>query len=101
MAATDEKTRLKHLGDMEVEAVVELGRKKMKLKRVRQLRKQDIIELDQLAGEAFSIRINDAPFAKGEVIIVGESIACRLTRMMESHVEESEEGDKDLRGDGA
>lgn len=101
MAAIDEKTRLKYLGDMEVEAVVELGRKKMKLKQVRQLCKKGIIELDKLCGERYSVRINDAPFAEGEIIVGGESIACRLTRMVEPHVEESEEGDKDLRGDGA
>ena len=101
MAAADERTRLKHLGDMEVEAVVELGRKKMKLKQVRQLRKQDIIELDKLCGDSYSVRINDAPFAEGESVVIGGSMACCLTRMVEPHVEESNEGDKEPRGDRA
>ena len=40
MAAVDERANLRHLGDMEVVAVAELGRKKMRLKQVRQLRRE-------------------------------------------------------------
>lgn len=79
---TDERARLEHLGDMEVEAIVELGRKKVKLSRTRQLKAGDVIAFDRLAGEAFDVQINGVSFAKGEIVAVGESMACRLTRMV-------------------
>jgi len=91
MAAADERANLKHLGDMAVEAVVELGRKRMKLSQVRRLREKDVIELDKLAGERHAIRINGALFAEGEMIVLDDKMGCRLTRMVEPHVEEEEE----------
>ena len=92
MAAIDERVNLRHLGDMDVMAVAELGRKRMKLSRVRQLRPGDVIELGRLAGEAFSIKINGAPFAEGEIVVVNETMACRLTRMVGVPEEEGEDG---------
>jgi len=94
MAAVDERANLRHLGDMEVVAVAELGRKKMRLKQVRQLRKGNIIPLARLAGEAFSIKVNGAPFAEGEIVVVNEQMACRLTRMVETPAVE-EEGEEE------
>ena len=91
MAGTDERANLKHLGDMEVEAVVELGRQRMKLSQVRRLREKDVIELDKLCGSAYAVRINGVPFAEGESIVGGETMACRLTRMVEPHVEDEDE----------
>ena len=91
MTAVDERKNLRHLGDMEVEAVAEFGRKRMKLAEVRRLRRGDIIELDKLAGESFSIQINGAPFAEGEIVVVRDTMACRLTRMVEPPAEEDAE----------
>ena len=79
----DERSRLRHLGDMEVEAIVEMDRKKMKLSQARRLQPGDVIALEKLAGEAFDVSINGAAFAKGEIVCVGESMACRLTRMVD------------------
>ena len=80
--ANDERQRLDHLGDMEVEAIVEMDRKKIKLSRARQLKEGDVIDFEKLAGEAFDVIVNGAPFAKGEIVAVGENMACRLTRMI-------------------
>lgn len=79
---TDERSRLRHLGDMEVEAVVEMDRKKMKLSQAQCLQPGDVVALDKLAGEAFDVSINGAAFAKGEIVVVADRMACRLTRMV-------------------
>ena len=63
MSAMDANARLAHRGEMEVEAVVELGRKQLKLSAVRQLRPHAILALEKLAGEPFDLRLNDASFA--------------------------------------
>ena len=77
----DEKERLEHLGDAEVEAVVELGRKKMKLSEVEGIEVRDVITLEQLAGEGYAVSINGVRFAEGEIVIHPERMACRLTRL--------------------
>ncbi len=75
------KDNIEHLGDMPVEVEVELGRKEMLLSQVRKIELQDVIELDVLAGEAFEIRVNGHPFAYGEVVVVTEQVACRVTSL--------------------
>ena len=94
-----QRANLQHLGDMNVTVMVELGRKKMKLGEMRDLKKHDVIDFDKLAGEAFDVRINDVLFAEGEIAVVTDIMACRLTRLVEPHLEE-EEGDEEdgLRG---
>jgi flagellar motor switch protein FliN/FliY len=91
MAATDERANLRHLGDIEVEAVVELGRQRIALRQARQLRPGDVLALDTLAGEAFALRVNGAQLAEGETVVVGRSMCLRLTGMAPLPVEEGSE----------
>ncbi len=69
------------LDNVMVDVTVELDRKEMSVKALTDLKEQDVIELDKLAGEAFSIRINDRPFAEGEIVVVTDIIAVRITRL--------------------
>lgn len=69
------------LDNVMVDVTVELGRKEMSVKALTDLKEQDVIELDKLAGEAFSIRINDRPFAEGEIVVVTDIMAVRITRL--------------------
>ena len=61
----------------------ELGRKEMSLKDIRQLQEQDVLELDKLAGEAFELRLNGRLFALGEVVVVTDLMAVRVTDMVD------------------
>jgi flagellar motor switch protein FliN/FliY len=82
MAAIDERAHLQHLGDIEVQAVVELGRRRIALSEVLRLRVGDVLELeDILAGSAFPLRVNGALLAEGETVVVGERMGHRLTAM--------------------
>ena len=83
MATRDVKTNLRHLGNMRVEVVVELGRKNMKLSQVRVWQPGEVLPLDRLAGEAFAVRMNDVLFAEGEIVVGTDLMACRLTRLVE------------------
>ena len=60
---------------------VELGRKLGSVRRVAELKEQDVIEMDKLAGEAFDIRVNGRLFAKGEVVVVTDLMAVRITAL--------------------
>ena len=61
----------------------ELGRKEISLKDIRQLKEQDVLELDKLAGEAFELRLNGRHFASGEVVVVTDMMAVRVTDMVD------------------
>ena len=83
MTAIKESAACADLGNVEVDVAVELGRKAITLREVRALREQDYIELDKLAGEAFEVRINGRPFAEGEIVVVWDIMALRITRMVD------------------
>ncbi len=82
MAMQSEKARLEGLGKVQLDVSCELGRKELTLSEVRKLKEQDVIEFDILAGEAFEIRLNDHPFAMGEVVVVTDIMAVRVTSMI-------------------
>jgi flagellar motor switch protein FliN/FliY len=72
-----------HLGLEDLENVrlaihAELGRCRMTVREVLGLREGTIVQLDKLAGEMTDIFINDQPFAKGEVVVIGDSLHVRI-----------------------
>jgi flagellar motor switch protein FliN len=70
-----------HLEDVRIDVDCELGRKTMNLKAAAKLRTGDIIELDKLAGEPFDIRVNGQLFASGEIVVVTDMKAVRVTSL--------------------
>ena len=48
---------------------------------MRRLQAFDVIEVDKLAGEAFDVLVNRRRFAEGEVVVVTDLMAVRLTRL--------------------
>ena len=88
------KTELSDLHDIELVAVVEIGRTIMPLKHAMQLGVGDVIALSKLAGESYSVTLNGHPFGEGEIVVVQDMLACRLTRMAEAIDMREEEGDR-------
>ena len=71
--------KLDFLMDIPLQVTVELGRTRIPIRQILQLRKNAIIPLDRAANEPVDILVNDKPFAKGEVVIDGERIAIQVT----------------------
>jgi len=69
--------------EVELDVTIELGRKKMTIQEVLQLGKGSVIELSKLAGEPVDIFVNQKPLAKGEVVVVDENFAIRITNLVE------------------
>ena len=78
------RTRADILNNVWVDVTVELGRKNMTVSELSNLKEQDVIELDKLAGEAFEIRVNGRLFAAGEVVVVTDMMAVRLTSLIQN-----------------
>ncbi len=74
------------LNDVFVDITVELGRKEVRLAETRRLQVGDVIALDKLAGEAFDILINRRAFAEGEIVVVTDLMAVRITRLIDREV---------------
>ncbi len=67
------------LFDVQLSIVVEVGRVQMLISNLLELDEESIIELDSLVGQPLDIRANDLLVARGEVIVVNEKFAVRIT----------------------
>ena len=76
------QTRSDLLNNVWVDIVVELGRKDMMVSEVANLKEQEVIEIDKLAGEAFEVRVNGRIYARGEVVVVADQMAVRITSLV-------------------
>jgi flagellar motor switch protein FliN/FliY len=65
--------------DVPLKVSVELGRTRMAIREILQLAQGSVIELSKFAGEPLEILINDKLIARGEVVVVNEKFAVRLT----------------------
>ena len=79
------------LGNINVRLSIRLGASGMLVKDVLQLRNGSVVELDKLAGEQVDLYINDVFFAKGEVLVIGDTLGIRITEI--AGQEEFEEED--------
>ena len=82
VAVVDKQDHPDRLNNVFMDLSVELGRKEMTVEEVSIMKVHDVIELSKLAGEAFEIRINGRIFAVGDVVIIGQNMAVRLTSMI-------------------
>ena len=67
------------LFDVQLSIIVEIGRTQMLISDLLELEEQSIIELDSMVGQPLDIRANDLLVARGEVIVVNEKFAVRIT----------------------
>mgnify|MGYP000103039963 CR=1 FL=1 len=74
--------KLELLLDVPLTISVELGRTKMTLKQVLELYNGSIIELDKLTGEPVDVLVNGKIVARGEVVVVDENFAVRITEIV-------------------
>jgi len=70
------------LKDIHLQVSVELGRSTKKINEILELRNGSIVELDKLAGEPVDIFVNNKLIAKGEVVVMDENFAVRLTEIL-------------------
>ena len=67
------------LFDVQLSIIVEVGRVQMLISDLLELDEESIIELDSLVGQPLDIRANDLLVARGEVVVVNEKFAVRIT----------------------
>ncbi|MCS7051829.1 MAG: flagellar motor switch protein FliN [Thermomicrobium sp.] len=78
----DGRHGIEFLRDVEVELTAELGSARMRIKHILGLRPGSVVELDRLAGEPVELTINKTLIDRGEVVVVDEKFAVRITEIV-------------------
>jgi flagellar motor switch protein FliN/FliY len=75
---------LARLGGIEVRAAVELGAAELRLRDIAALGPGSVVELDRLVGDPVDLTVNGRVFACGDIVVVGDRLGLRLTRLAAS-----------------
>lgn len=73
------KVSLKHLNDVKVTITAELGSTVLKGQEILDFREGKLIILDKVVGEQVDLYINNQRFAKGEVLVIRDVFAVRIS----------------------
>jgi len=65
--------------DVQLNLGVEVGRTQMQVEDLLQLDQGSVLELDSTVGQPLDIRVNNQLVARGEVVVVNEKFAVRIT----------------------
>ena len=68
--------------DVNLKITVELGRNKMKFRDVLNLSTGSVVELSRLTSEPVDILVNGALLAVGEVVVIDDHFAVRITKLL-------------------
>jgi flagellar motor switch protein FliN/FliY len=77
------EARLGRINDVEMALTVEIGRARMPVRDVLGLEPGAVIELDRSAGAPADILLNGRLIAHGEVVVVDQDYAVRVTRILD------------------
>jgi len=78
------------LHEIPVDLVVELGRARLTIGELAELGKDEVVELDRPADRPLDVIVGGRVFARGEVVMVGERLALRVTELIGKEEEEVE-----------
>jgi flagellar motor switch protein FliN/FliY len=81
-AAKVRRNGLDLLRDVEMELTVELGRTRMTVRELLSLAPGAVVELDRAAGSPADLLVNGRLIARGEVVVVDEDFAVRITEIL-------------------
>ena len=82
VAANDSLRNLDLMLDVPLDVAVELGRAQMSLADLLALEPGSVVELDRLPGEPIDMYVNSRLVARGEIVVVNETLAFRITDIL-------------------
>ena len=85
----DENDNLKLLMGIPLDVTVELGSTSKKVKEILEFQQGTIIELERQAGAPVDVIVNGHLIAKGDVVVIGDNFAVRITEIVKSRFLES------------
>ncbi len=82
MAHMHEEQRLKTVMDVKVQLTIRLGSCQLAMRDVLELSPGSIVQLNQRANDPIGLYINDKLIALGEVVVVEENFAIKVTQLI-------------------
>lgn len=82
-------TALASFSDVKMRVDVILGRGSMTLRACLGLHHGSVVRLSQSAGQDLFVLVNDVPVARGEVVIMDDTVALRLTEFRQKTATEA------------
>ncbi|MBA4385746.1 MAG: flagellar motor switch protein FliN [Anaerolinea sp.] len=82
------------LMDVPLTVTIELGRTEMSLKQALELNQGSVIELSRLAGDPIDVFVNEKLIARGEVVVVDDKFAVRITELFSNNNKGTGQGEK-------
>jgi flagellar motor switch protein FliN/FliY len=79
-----EKVSMDLLPDVTLDLKIELGRTRMHLDEILQLRKGSVVMLDKLAGDPVDVYVNGRLVARGEVLVLNDNFCVRVSELVGS-----------------
>ncbi len=70
------------LSNLRLRVKVEMGRARLPLKEVLDLRSGGVVEFGKEVGEPVELVVNDTPIARGEVTVVDDRFCVRITELL-------------------
>ena len=70
------------LRDVNLQVKVVLGRSQMFVNEVLRFSPGSVVELDKLTGDPLDVFVNDRLVARGEVLVINENFAIRITEVI-------------------
>ena len=86
---SDQKDNLKLLMGVPLEISVEIGTAKRKVKDILEFTQGTIIELERQAGAPVDVVVNGNLIARGDVVVIDDNFAVRITEIVKSNLIES------------
>jgi flagellar motor switch protein FliN len=91
---TEFQANIDMLMDVPLTVTIELGRTEMTLKQALELNQGSVIELSRLAGDPIDVFVNEKLIARGEVVVVDDKFAVRITELFSNNNKPNGQGDK-------
>jgi flagellar motor switch protein FliN/FliY len=79
-----EKVSMDLLRDVTLDLKIELGRTRLSLEEILQLRRGSVVTLDKLAGDPVDIYVNGRLVARGEVLVLNDNFCVRVAELVGS-----------------
>jgi len=84
------------LKNLRLTLTVDLGHTTMLVREILDMKPGSVVPLEKLAGETSDICVNDVPMAKGEIVVIGDSLHVRIAEVLGvDQAEKEAPGDED------
>ena len=85
LTRSDTNIDVNYLLDVNLEVTVEIGRRQYLISEVLAWDQGSIIELERLVGETLNLLVNGKTVARGEVVVVNDKFALRVSEILDPH----------------